>query len=161
MNTSNIALSGNKDVDLLILDKLDDKSLINFCFVNQNANHLCQIDSFWRNRLIKKYGQESLEYKSGTWKQFYLSILKYWNDDMDTAMRNAARGGHQELVDFFISKGANDWNYGMYGAAQGGHKDLVIFFISKGAYNWHSGMRKAAKGGHQDLVDFFQQKLNK
>jgi hypothetical protein len=48
-------------------------------------------------------------------------------------MRGAARGGHKELVDFFIKKGGKDWNNGMYGAAEGGFQKLVDFFIQKGA----------------------------
>jgi hypothetical protein len=53
-------------------------------------------------------------------------------------MSDAAYGGYKELVDFLISKGANDWNLGMASAAHGGHKDLVDFFIKKGAgdLNW-------------------------
>ena len=150
-------LTGQKNADLLILDILDDKSLINFCLVNKDANRLCSIDSFWINRLVRKYGKESLQFKSTnkTWKQFYLSILKYWDDNVNFAMRKAARGGDKDLVDFFISKGANDWNYGMFYAAQGGHKDLAEFFISKGANNWNRGMIHAAYTGHKDLVDFF------
>ena len=146
-------LTGNKDADLIILDKLDDKTLVNFCIVNKEANRLCSIDSFWRNRLIKNYG--NIQFKSRTWKQFYLSIFKYWHDDTNIAMRNAANGGLKDLVDFFISKGANDWNHGMWYAALGGHKDLVDFFISKGADNLDYGMKYAALGGHKDLVDFF------
>ena len=103
-------LTGQKNADLLILDILDDKSLINFCLVNKDANRLCSIDSFWINRLVRKYGQESLQFKSPerTWKQFYLLILKYWNDDMNSGMYYATQGGDKDLVDFFISKGADD-----------------------------------------------------
>ena len=157
-------LTGNKDTDLLILDNLDDKSLINFCLVNKEANRLCSIDSFWRNRLVRKYGEESLQFKSPerTWKQFYLSILKYWDDrdDMEESMLNAAEAGDKDLVDFFISKGADDWDSGMESAAEGGHKDLVDFFISKGANWWDWGMNGAARGGHKDLVDFFISKAS-
>ena len=150
-------LTGQIDADLLILDILDDKSLINFCLVNKDANRLCSIDSFWINRLVRKYGQESFQFKSSerTWKQFYLSILKYWDDDIDKAMVNAAKAGDKDLLNFFISKGANNWNGGMYWAARGGHKDLVDFFISKGADNWSYGMRGAAEAGDKDLVNFF------
>ena len=52
-------LTGNKDADLLILDKLDDKDLVSFCLVNKDANRLCSIDSFWKNRLLKKYGYQN------------------------------------------------------------------------------------------------------
>lgn len=47
----------------------------------------------------------------------------------------------------------------MCNAARGGHKDLVEFFISKGANNWDWGMLEADKGGHKDLIKFFRQKL--
>ena len=63
------------------------------------------------------------------------------------------------LVDFFISKGANDWNYAVYGAAKGGHRDLVDFFISKGADKWNLCMVGAQEEGHQDLVEFFKSKM--
>ena len=53
------------------------------------------------------------------------------------SLYEAARGGHADLVVFFISKGASDWNLGMRGAAEGGHGDLVDFFISKGASSWN------------------------
>lgn len=36
-----------------------------------------------------------------------------------------------------ILNGFNDWNCGMQSAATGGHKNLVDFFISKGANNWN------------------------
>ena len=75
-------------------------------------------------------------------------------------MWGAAYGGHLELVDFFITKGANDWNWGMWSAAKGGSQALVDFFITKGANYWNWGMGGAAQGGHQDLVDFFKQKLD-
>ncbi len=47
----------------------------------------------------------------------------------------------------------------MCGAAEGGHKDFVEFFIKKGANNWNWGMGSAALGGHKDLVEFFKKKL--
>ena len=48
----------------------------------------------------------------------------------------------------------------MDGAAKGGHQDLVDFFISKGASDWNLGLRCAAKGGHKDLIDFFKAKMS-
>jgi hypothetical protein len=48
----------------------------------------------------------------------------------------------------------------MVGAAEGGHKELVDFFIEKGADNWNLGMEGSIEGGHRELVNFFQNKLN-
>jgi len=52
-------------------------------------------------------------------------------------MEGAVKGGHKELVYFFIEKGACDWNRGMRAAATRGDKELVDFFIAKGADNWN------------------------
>jgi len=35
-----------------------------------------------------------------------------------------------------IEKGADSWNLGMYGAARGNHLFLVEYFTTKGANNW-------------------------
>ena len=72
------------------------------------------------------------------------------------ALYHAARGGHKDLVEIFISEGADNWNYGLHRAAQGGHKDLVEFFIEKGADDWNYGLHGAAKGGHKDLGEYLK-----
>src|SRR3989344_3238609 len=73
--------------------------------------------------------------------------------DVNYGMRGAAEGGHKELVDLFVKKGANNWDWGMHGAAEGGHKELVDLFVKKGANDWNYGMYSAARGGHKELVD--------
>ena len=50
-------------------------------------------------------------------------------------------------------------NWGLYGASLGGHKDLVDFFIEKGANNWNGALRGASEGGHKYLVDFFENRI--
>src|SRR3989344_4264525 len=59
---------------------------------------------------------------------------------MNKGMCDAAKGGHKELVEFFIQKGANDWNWGMRCAAEGGHKELVDLFVKNGANEWNDGL---------------------
>ena len=87
-------------------------------------------------------------------------ILDYFsNFDVNQGLSNTAKIGHKELVDYFINKGANHWNYGMFSAAQVGHKDLVDFFISKGADCWNLGMLYAGECGHTELEEFFLQKI--
>ena len=46
-------------------------------------------------------------------------------------LSGAVRGGHDKLIDFFISKGANNWNLAILGAAYAGREDLVFRFITK------------------------------
>ena len=42
----------------------------------------------------------------------------------------------KEMANFYFKKGSYYWNSGMYGAALGGHKELVDLFIDKGADWW-------------------------
>ena len=76
-------LSGNKDVDLIILSELDDKSLFSFCqsFESKNRyiNKLCSNEIFWKNRFIKKYGPAEKN-PDRTWKRFYLKV-SYYDDN--------------------------------------------------------------------------------
>ena len=76
---------------------------------------------------------------------------------MDRDIFEAARQGSLFRVNELVRQGASV-NYGMYGAAQGGHKELVDLFVKKGANYWNSGMRGAAEGGHKELVDLFVKK---
>jgi hypothetical protein len=154
-------LTGNKDIDLLILSHLDDKSLSNFYISNPKNNYLKKLSEnqdFWRNRLMNNFPEFKDNDKN--WKQNYLALV-YYSDKYtpNKAMEKLAEKGMKyiNLIDFFIEKGANNWNLGMCGAAEGGHKELIDFFIEKGARDWNDGMREAEKG-HKELVDFFIKK---
>ena len=73
-------------------------------------------------------------------------------DDWNGGLYDACRGGHQALVHLMITKGANDWNYVLEGVCVGGHQALVQLMITKGADNWNHGLNGACEGGHQALV---------
>ena len=61
-----------------------------------------------------------------------LSLTYYSNKyTPNKALEKVAEKGRTDLVEFFIEKGANDWNKGMEVAARGGHKELVDFFKKK------------------------------
>lgn len=76
-------LTGKKDQDLLILMKLDDRSIINFCIAsgkNKYAVKLCSDEDFWRNRLNKNFPKLDLynEYwKNQSFKEKYLKTIYY------------------------------------------------------------------------------------
>ena len=44
---------------------------------------------------------------------------------MNWGLKDASYGGHRELVDLFINKGANSWNGALEGASKGGHRELA------------------------------------
>jgi len=143
-------LTLNKNTDLIILSNLDDKSLFNFSISNPKDEYLkklCGDEFFWMNRLKNKFLQEQEEFnnininknKTRTWKQTYLALVFYSNKYLpNKAVEELAKGGMKniDLINFFIEKGANNWDFGMYGAAIRGNRDLIQFFIDKGANNW-------------------------
>jgi len=155
-------LTRKKDADLIILSNLDDKSLFRFCISSSKDEYLkklCSDESFWRNRLGKNFPEFKNTSEKRNWKQTYLALVYYLNVyGIYKALEKVAKKGDKDLVDFFIQKGAWNWNWGMFGAAEGGHRDLVEFFIEKGANEWNEGMKYAAIGGQKDLIDFFIQK---
>ena len=48
-------LSGIKDVDMIILNKLEDVDLIQACQVNKKADEICNDQAFWLNRILTKF----------------------------------------------------------------------------------------------------------
>ena len=98
-----------------------------------------------------------------------IKILSLTNDifDWNWGLLCACWGGHRDLVDFMIEKGASHWDYGLKGACRGGaccagghcpHCDIVDLMIEKGAGNWNWGLEAACQGGYRNLVDLMIQK---
>jgi len=69
------------------------------------------------------------------WVKVYQSSseYKFLKNTLKSGFKRAILLNNRYMIDFFISKGANDWTSGMARAAQGGHKHFVDFFIAKGA----------------------------
>lgn len=131
----------NNDEDIVNLT-IDLGGTINYGFVGAVTKGHKKLTEFFIEKLIKKESENI--YTKPDISQIYENGLAF-----------AAEGGQKDLINFFIGKGANNWNLGMSYAAEGGHRDLVDFFIGKGAKDWEGGLVKAAIGGHKDLVDFF------
>lgn len=71
-------LSGIKDVDREILNKLDDRSLLKACQIDKYTwNKVCD-DDFLRRRLLSKYPEiETWRFKGESWKRFFLRATRY------------------------------------------------------------------------------------
>ena len=83
----NIKFTGVKDVDYLILDKLEDMDLFRFCQINKYAKEiLCNDDRYWENRMKKKYSQyiDLQKYKPPdvSWKDYYYWLIRSITGDI-------------------------------------------------------------------------------
>ncbi len=80
INLSNNFLTGNKDVDRLILFNLSDKNILIACKTNKYAKERVCDETFFRNLVFERY-PETIKYKDYVkvrdWKNFYLSIIYY------------------------------------------------------------------------------------
>lgn len=65
-----------KDIDRIILGKLEDKELFQILSLNKYLYKICD-DSFFRNRLVGKYPH--LVNNKENWKQYYMESMKYIN----------------------------------------------------------------------------------
>jgi len=78
-------LTGIKDLDFLILNKLNDTDLISFCSTNNEALNLCNNQTFWKNRTINSY-EKFLDIETMTkfkgdrrWSDYYIELRENIN----------------------------------------------------------------------------------
>ena len=77
-------LTGIKDVDYKILNELDDKDLVKYCQTNKEANKICNDQTFWMRRVLKKISYIDIEilrkYKGErSWSEYYIEDLRKIN----------------------------------------------------------------------------------
>lgn len=181
-----------KDVDVIVADMLDYKSLSNFCSVKRFR---FDNEKFWKSKVKAIFGKWTMDKKMANrpWKNFYF-LLSYYTEKENNNMSNfylhicakghidlvktvfynkldystvdmgmiyATRGGHLDLVQYFISQGARSWKNGMREAARYRQLSMIPLFIRKAEENdclesmWEWGVSGAIRGGHLDLVQFF------
>ena len=70
-------MMGNKDTDRIILENLDDKSLIYACNTSQHfRNKVCD-ETFFKKRIYERYPEfVNRKLEEETWKDFFLKIVK-------------------------------------------------------------------------------------
>lgn len=80
--------------------------------------------------------------------------------NIDDGLIGATQSRDKTLIDFFINKGAEDWDSALCAAAKIGDYELVDFFIERGAHEWLDAMSAACLGGHKHLAEFFKKKVS-
>ena len=164
-------LTGNKDVDLTILEYLEDKDLFLFCEtgkLDKYVRKLCGDEYFWMNRVRKTFGKLK-KVENRTWKNFYLSLIyyidKYGDRKMeDTAfVRELSEKNDTDLFTYFISIGKFlDWRSALLGAILGENIEIIQYFTPEGnddqAY-WRIAVDAAIRTGNLKNVIFLLPKL--
>jgi len=142
--TSDIPVQGNltgiKDTELIIMAKLNDKDLLNYCIANKTILKTCYDESFWRNRFISKFDLKDKEPLSKyrkpnqTWRDFYLMMI-YYIDKYSTSsflFRKGCGNGNLALVVHAMNTNLkNDLNYdrALKSVAEGEYYDIVKYLV--------------------------------
>jgi hypothetical protein len=91
-------LTGNKDVDILIINKLNDYELGKVCQVNRHVRAICNDETFWRIRTYEKFGNLLKEFdidiskhRKTSWKDYYMLLSK--------VAQKAAKGGYKRIAE--------------------------------------------------------------
>ena len=87
-------------------------------------------------------------------KLIQINVTLLWN----YGLYGACQGGHMDIVNLMIEKGADRWNSGLVYACSGGHIAIVKLMIEKGANQWNWGLEAACVGGHIDIVKIMIEK---
>lgn len=175
-------ISGNKDTDTLILEKLNNRDLLNICKINNRyISKLCNEDLF-RKRILTNFSRlEKQKPENLTWKKYYIYLM-YWtakleedfgfiSDDLrddpkkyyriisryqdridDDIGEDMKNNYYYKLLTYFEEKVANDW---MFKASELGYIDLIKYFIEKGAKNFQFGLNYSASASQKESFDFF------
>ena len=163
-------LTGNKDVDLKILNNLEDKDLVNLCSVNRYSRRLCNDEYFWLNRILKKFPYLSLEMlkqykKDRRWADYYIKDLRKVAEKSlirdESILEKSSRDGRLDQVMVAINSGANPKNYqGVYAlllAANEGYLDIVKYLVENGANISEFkelALTEAINNNHLDIVKY-------
>ena len=148
-----------KDVDQQILLEMDDETLLNYCKSHKYGSRLCDDDLFWKKRVIRRFGSVQ-KGENRTWKNLYLNLIYYaitYHNKNDALYQISTKGiKNIDLINFYLLRGA-DINEGLIGASQGGDKNLVEYYISRGANDFINGFLTSKQFGNNHLLKIFRE----
>ncbi len=170
-------LTGDKNVDRKILNKLDDVDLVRACQVNKQADDICNDQIFWMNRVFDRFdyvgGDILRKNKGDSWSEYYIQDLRKINSyNAQEYLLSGAEKGRLDHVMISLRNGAEvNKKYGLKRmkyhsemvkyeldnplneASENGYLDVVKYLISIGA-EMKEGVRLASRFGHLDVVKY-------
>jgi len=155
------------DVYQLIFAYLSQQDLLTFLLINRTFYQ--QIMKYIDSAKLLKNIQNDKDLKRSCRSNMIITIKLNNNEELDWnfGLEGACQGGHCQLAQFVIKKGANYWSSGLYGACKGGHKKFAEWMIKNiieendtfhTIASLNSGLLGACKGGHIQLAQFMIEK---
>lgn len=159
-------LSGIKDVDMIILNKLEDVELVKTCQVNRKADEICKDQNFWFSRVKIKFPKVGInilnKYKGNrSWSEYYIQDLRKINQtNAQEYLNSGSRSGRLDHVMIAIGLAADlhfENEDPLITASYNRHLEVVKYLIEQGAdIHAHDDypLINASANGHLDVVKF-------
>lgn len=167
-------LTGIKDVDMIILNKLEDVDLVKMCQMNKQADEICKNQNFWLNRIRIKFPYLGLnvlnKYRNNrSWSEYYIEDLRQITpDNAQKYLWSRSEIGRLDHIIIAMNKGSKGRNIinteAVVWASKGGYLDVVKYLVEHGAdiniYTYNDDMEivtaveEAYRVGNIDIVDY-------
>jgi hypothetical protein len=155
-------LTGMKDVDLLILSKLDYQTLLSLHFVNKYVYKLLSNESFWKNKLdsllcIFPFLCDINKLRGNISNKDLYFIFSVYTKLIIVENGKIVAPKGPVIVKPGIIVGTHSFNITQATemAIAKNYVNVVKYFISEGFWESNVGLMAAAKAGHRNLVNFF------
>lgn len=155
-------LTGIKDVDLLILSKLDYQTLLSLHFVNKYVSKLLFNESFWKNKLdsllcIFPFLCDINKLRGNISNKDLYFIFSVYTKliIVENGKIVAPKGPVIVEPGIIVSTHSFNITQATEMAIAKNYVGVVKYFISEGFWEMNVGLMAAAKAGHRNLVDFF------
>lgn len=159
-------LTGNRNIDMKILNELEDEDLVRICSVNKKADKICKDQIFWMNRILLKFPEVPLNVLkknkgNRTWSEYYINDLRILNKpNAYQYLYFGSMYGRLDHVIIAIDLGADihhNHNDPVRMASLNGRLEVVKYLTERGA-NIHSvdnfAVRVASRQGHLEVVKY-------
>ncbi len=154
-------LTGIKDTDRLILERLPDKELVYTCNLNTIlAQKVCD-DNFWRRIVGTRYPEtiQYKDYKIRTWKDHFINIIKYKNKLNRIGKPYTSNKGSPELYYLLVHKLAiKNYYLALLNAIQDGNLALIKYIYFQNLINqkilYNVALVKAVQSGNLSALQF-------
>jgi len=143
------------DLYQLIFDYLMQQDLLNLLLIGNHTFY--QQVMKYIPKLLKIEHYEHL-YFCGKMNMIISIKLNTTALQWNWGLEGACLGGHIQLAEWFIKKGADNYSYGLFGACEGGHIDCVELMIKYDTCIFNLGLCGACKGGHKEIAELMIEK---
>ncbi len=161
------SLTGNKDVDRLIISFLPDKDVLKVCQTNKYNYKICDTN-FFHNLVMNRY-QNTIKYKDSVkprnWKNHFLTVVYYigkleteYNFDLRDFANTDISPELEYLSREILDKSKKySKNHALRSASKNGHLQIVKYLGEQGADLYSKddyALRWASINGHFPVVKF-------